>query len=132
MTTNSGTRITWPCSAGVGCVIDSAAMAKFVGDDIAFRANMFTLDMANPLVAARYLGRTVGRGESPIRRAAKLIGLTTQSKAICRDVATRVGAILDLGPQVRQALGQCDEHWNGKGAVLLTSRYRSVQRKRRF
>jgi len=101
-----------------GCVLDSAAMARFLEDDIAFRANMFPLDMASPMVAARYFGGTVVRGRSPLRQAAKMIGLTTQSKAICRDVATGVGAILDLGPHVRHALGQCDEHWNGKSAVL--------------
>jgi HD-GYP domain-containing protein (c-di-GMP phosphodiesterase class II) len=102
----------------LGCVLDSAALAPFVDDDIAFRAAMFPLDMANPLVAMRYFGRAVGRGESPIRRAANLIGLATKSVAICRDVALRVGGMLDLGPQVKEALGQCDEHWNGKGAVL--------------
>jgi HD-GYP domain-containing protein (c-di-GMP phosphodiesterase class II)/DNA-binding CsgD family transcriptional regulator len=102
----------------VGCVLDSAALASFVEDDITFRADMFTLDMADPLVAARYFGRTVGRGHGAVRRVGRLIGLARQSVAICRDVAVGVGGILDLGPQVRQALGECDEHWNGKGAVL--------------
>ena len=37
---------------------------------------------------------------------------------ICRDVAVHIGAMLDLAPAVNQALGQCDEHWDGKGAVL--------------
>lgn len=102
----------------VGCVIDVAAMAKFVQDDIAFRGDMFPLDMVNPVVATRYMARVVGRGDSPVRRAAKFVGITMQANAICRDVAMRVGGVLDLSPQVRQALGQCDEHWNGKGGVL--------------
>jgi HD-GYP domain-containing protein (c-di-GMP phosphodiesterase class II) len=102
----------------VGCVLDSAAMAGFVEDDISFRADMFPLDMANPVVALRYFSRNVGRGDRPVRRAAKLVGLTRQATAICRDVAVGVGGLLDLGPAVREALGQCDEHWNGKGAVL--------------
>ena len=53
-----------------------------------------------------------------MRRATKLVGLSTQATAVCRDVALRVGGILDLGDEVRQALGQCDEHWNGKSGVL--------------
>lgn len=101
-----------------GCVLDTAALAGFLEDDIAFRAGMFPLDMARPLVAMRYLGRTVGRGEAPLRRTAKLVRLSKQATAVCRDVALGVGGILDLGDEVRQALGQCDEHWNGKGGVL--------------
>ena len=41
-----------------------------------------------------------------------------QQQAVCRDVALQVGGLLDLGPAVKEALGQCDEHWNGKGPVL--------------
>ncbi|MPZ50801.1 MAG: HD domain-containing protein [Dehalococcoidia bacterium] len=33
-------------------------------------------------------------------------------------MALHVGGLLDLGPAVRGALGQCDEHWNGKGPAL--------------
>ena len=101
----------------VGCVLDSAAMAKFVDDDIALRAGMFEVDMDNPLVALRYMGRSVAQG-TPLRRIANLVGLATQSVAICRDVALGVGRILDLGDEIAQALGQCDEHWNGKNGVL--------------
>jgi HD-GYP domain-containing protein (c-di-GMP phosphodiesterase class II)/DNA-binding CsgD family transcriptional regulator len=102
----------------VGCVLDGAALARFVADDIVFRADMFELDMTKPMVALRYLARTVGRGEGPVRRAASLIGMATQTNTVCREVAVNVGGLLDLGPVVRQALGQCDEHWNGKSSVL--------------
>jgi HD-GYP domain-containing protein (c-di-GMP phosphodiesterase class II) len=101
-----------------GCVLDSAAMAGFVEDDIAFRADMFGLDLTNPVVAAKYFARTVGRGQTPARRATQLLGISAQIKAIGRDVALHVGGVIDLGPEVRTALGQCDEHWNGKGSVL--------------
>jgi len=100
-----------------GCVLDTAAAARFVGDDIAFRGGMFSLDMANPLVAVRYLARTAGRGRPLVRRAAGMVGLARQS-AVFRDVALHVGGLLDLGPAVRDAIGQCDEHWNGKAGVL--------------
>jgi len=100
-----------------GCVLDSAALACFVEDDIAFRAAMFPLDLASPLVAIRYFTRNVGRGRPPVRRAASVVGLARQS-AVFRDVALNVGGLLDLGPAVREALGQCDEPWNGKAGVL--------------
>ena len=51
-----------------GCVLDTAALAGFLEDDIAFRAGMFPLDMARPLVAMWYFGRNVGRGESPLAK----------------------------------------------------------------
>jgi HD-GYP domain-containing protein (c-di-GMP phosphodiesterase class II) len=102
----------------VGCVLDAAALARFLDDDIAVRAGMFSLDMANPLVALHYFARTVGRGETPVRRVANVVGLATQSIAICREVALGVGGLLDLGDEIGQALGQCDEHWNGKSGVL--------------
>jgi HD-GYP domain-containing protein (c-di-GMP phosphodiesterase class II) len=101
----------------VGCVLNGAAMAKFLDDDIALRAGMFQVDMDNPFVALRYLGGSVAQG-TPFRRLANLVGLATQSVAICRDVALGVGRILDLGEEIAQALGQCDEHWNGKNGVL--------------
>jgi HD-GYP domain-containing protein (c-di-GMP phosphodiesterase class II) len=100
-----------------GCVLDTAAVACFLDDDIAFRRGMFSLDMANPLVAVRYFGRNVGRDQPAMRRAASFIGLARQT-AVFRDVALNVGGLLDLGPSVREALGQCDEHWNGKAGVL--------------
>jgi HD-GYP domain-containing protein (c-di-GMP phosphodiesterase class II)/DNA-binding CsgD family transcriptional regulator len=101
----------------VGCVLDTAALARFLNDDIAARAGMFALDMDNPLVALPYLSRSVARG-LPFRRITNLVGLATQLMAICRDVALGVGRILDLGDEIAQALGQCDEHWNGKSGVL--------------
>jgi hypothetical protein len=100
-----------------GCVLDTAAVACFLDDDIAFRGGMFSLDMANPLVAVRYLGRNVAGDQPAMRRAARVIGLSRQA-AVFRDVALSVGGLFDLGPSVREALGQCDEHWNGKAGVL--------------
>jgi HD-GYP domain-containing protein (c-di-GMP phosphodiesterase class II) len=102
----------------VGCVLDGAALAGFVEDEIAFRGDMFELDMAEPAVAAKYFSRTVGRGRGPLRRAVSLIGMARQASTVCREVAMNVGGMLDLGPAVREALGQCDEHWNGKSSVL--------------
>lgn len=100
-----------------GCVVNTAAVARYLNDDITFRAGMFPLDMASPRVALQYFGRNVGAGQRPDRRVASLVGLSRQT-AVFRDVAVHVGGLLDLGPAIREALGQCDEHWNGKAGVL--------------
>jgi HD-GYP domain-containing protein (c-di-GMP phosphodiesterase class II) len=102
----------------IGCVLDGAAMACFVEDDIDFRGQMFEVDMAKPVVAMRFLARNVGAGEQLRRRVGSLIGLTRQGPAVFRDVAMHVGGLLSLGPAVQEALGQCDEHWNGKSSAL--------------
>lgn len=102
----------------VACVLDAAAMSRFVGDEIALRGAMFEQDLARPLTALRFFGRNVARGQSAVRRASGLVGLGRRAGAISRDVALRVGTMLDLSESVRQALGQCDEHWNGKAGVL--------------
>ena len=102
----------------VACVLDASAMARFVGDEIVLRGEMFEHDLANPLTALRFFGRNVARGQPAVRRASGLVGLARRAGTISRDVALRVGTMLGLSESVRQALGQCDEHWNGKAGVL--------------
>ncbi|HEX5139545.1 MAG TPA: HD domain-containing phosphohydrolase, partial [Dehalococcoidia bacterium] len=97
---------------------DGAVFADFVRDEIAVREKMVLLDPSKQLqMAAFFLGQ-VGAGDPPLRRLNKFLALGRQQQAVCRDVALQVGGLLDLGPAVREALGQCDEHWNGKGPVL--------------
>jgi hypothetical protein len=99
-----------------GCVLDTAAVACFLDDDIAFRGGMFSLDMANPLVAVRYLGRN-GAGDQPaMRRVARVIGLSRQA-AVFRDVALSVGGLFDLGPCVRRS-GSATSTGMGKPGCL--------------
>ncbi|MPZ49606.1 MAG: HD domain-containing protein [Dehalococcoidia bacterium] len=102
----------------VGCVLDGSAFAGFVKDEIAVREEMAMLDPSQPLKVAAFFLRHAGAGDPPLRRLTKLLSLGRQSQAICRDVALHVGGLLDLGPAIKEALGQCDEHWNGKGPVL--------------
>lgn len=102
----------------VACVLDAAAMSPFVGDEIALRGEMFGQDLANPLTALRFFSRHVARGRPALRRVSGLVGLARGAGAISRDVALGVGTLLDLSQSVQQALGQCDEHWNGKAGVL--------------
>ena len=102
----------------VGCILDGAAFADFVPDEIAVREKMVTLDPSKPLRVAAFFTTQAGAGDPPLKRLGKLFWLSRQSQAVCRDVALQVGDLLDLGPSIREALGQCDEHWNGKGPVL--------------
>ena len=102
----------------VGCVLDGAAFAGFVKDEIAVREEMVTLDPSHSLQMVAFFLRHAGAGDTPLRRLSKFVSLGRQSQAICRDVALHVGGLLDLGPVIKEALGQCDEHWNGKGPTL--------------
>src|SRR6188508_2564755 len=92
----------------VGCVLDGVVFSEFVGDEIAVRADMATLDPSKQLRMAAFFFRRVGAGDPPVRRIRKLLELSRQQEAVCRDVAMHVGGLLDLGPPIREALGQCD------------------------
>ena len=101
----------------VGCILDGSAFAEFLRDEIAVRAKMVTLNPVKQLEVAAFFIREAGAGDPPLRRLSKLFSLSRQQQAVCRDVALQVGGILDLSPEIKEALGQCDEHWNGKGSV---------------
>jgi HD-GYP domain-containing protein (c-di-GMP phosphodiesterase class II) len=102
----------------VGCTLDGAALSGFVQDEIALYERMVTLDPSRPLEVAAFFLRNAGAGDPPVSRLSKVLALPSQAQAICRDVALHVGGMLDLGPAIRQALGQCNEPWNGKGGYL--------------
>jgi HD-GYP domain-containing protein (c-di-GMP phosphodiesterase class II) len=102
----------------VGCILDGAVFSEFVRDEIAVRERMVLLDPSKQFEVAAFFLRHAGAGDPPLRRLSKFLSLGRQQQAVCRDVALQVGGLLDLGPAVREALGQCDEHWNGKGSVL--------------
>jgi HD-GYP domain-containing protein (c-di-GMP phosphodiesterase class II) len=102
----------------VGCIVDGAVFSEFVQDEISMRADMVLLDPTRHMEVTAFFLRWVGDGDWPLRRLRKLIALSSQQQAVCRDVAMQIGGLLDLGPAIRAALGQCEEHWNGKGPVL--------------
>jgi len=102
----------------VACVLNGAAYADCLRDEIEFRGRMFTVDMNRPVAAVSFFVRNAGAGEPPWRRVQKMVSLAGRSGAVSRDIAVGCGDLLDLGPAIREALGQCDEHWNGKYAVL--------------
>lgn len=102
----------------VGCVLDGSALSDFLKDEIDVRSKMVTLDPTDRLGLAAFFLREAGSGDPPWQRLKKVVSLSRQSQNVCRDVALHVGGLLDLGPAVREALGQCDEPWNGKGGML--------------
>ena len=102
----------------VGCILDGSVFAEFLTDEIAVQERLVMLDPSKPLGVGAFFFRQVGAGDPPVRRLSKFLSLGRQQQSVCRDVALQVGGLLDLGPAVKEALGQCDEHWNGKGPVL--------------
>ncbi|HTF51168.1 MAG TPA: HD domain-containing phosphohydrolase [Pseudonocardia sp.] len=108
--------------AWVGCISDSHELAKWFGDDLLLRSDSYQVDMAGPPMA-RFLLSHIGSGAPPLRRLTTIgrflasgVGDTAHSFLThCQttgDIAERLG----LGVDVRQALAQAFERWDGKGA----------------
>jgi HD-GYP domain-containing protein (c-di-GMP phosphodiesterase class II)/DNA-binding CsgD family transcriptional regulator len=102
----------------VACVLNEAAYADCLRDEIEFRSRMFVTDMNRLPTAISFFVRNVAIGDPPWRRVRKMLSLAAGSGRVSRDIAVQCGDMLNLGPAIREALGQCDEHWNGKYAVL--------------
>jgi HD-GYP domain-containing protein (c-di-GMP phosphodiesterase class II) len=103
----------------VGCTIEGTLFARYTADDIAASARTATVDFTNPLAVTSFAVRTFGAGQPPLQRARSLVSAAVSGNAafqsVCRDVAVRVGDMLDIGPSIQQALAQCHERWNGRG-----------------
>ena len=102
----------------VGCTIEGAALAHLFKDESDFGEQLVLVDRIRPIeVAAFFLGK-IGEGDPPLRRATKVLSAAlrgpSESQIICRDAALQVGEMLDLGPAIREAIGQCHEQWDGK------------------
>jgi HD-GYP domain-containing protein (c-di-GMP phosphodiesterase class II) len=103
----------------VGCTIESTILAEFSEDDIAISRRIATVDITNSLEVTAFGIRNFGAGQSPLRRAATVARAATSGRSmfteVCRDVALRLGDMLELGESIQQALAQCHERWNGRG-----------------
>jgi HD-GYP domain-containing protein (c-di-GMP phosphodiesterase class II) len=105
----------------VGCIADSRDAAAWFGDDIAYRAGVYDLDMA-PLPFLGYLLRLAGTGDPVPRRAAKVAGVLVDRgrsvqqslRAHCQ-VTSAVARRLGLTDEVCDALGFIFARWDGKG-----------------
>jgi HD-GYP domain-containing protein (c-di-GMP phosphodiesterase class II) len=107
--------------AWVGCVADTPEVATWFGDDIAYRADSYQIDLAG-LPMLGFMLRHVGAGGSAMHRlrlAANLV--MTGGQAIERGLQShclttaRMAERLGLGTDVRDPLQQVFTRWDGKG-----------------
>lgn len=103
----------------VGCTLEMASLAPLVKDEIAVGVELVRLDPTRMREAGAFFLRHAGAGEPLWRRLSMLATVARAGPApfqvVCRDVAMRVGDMINIGSAVRQALGQCHERWDGKG-----------------
>ena len=107
--------------AWVGCHADSYEQARWFGDDICLRANVYTSDLVG-LNKARFVMRNVGAGDAPAQRARTVMEFLLSGREametmhathclVAGDLARRLG----LGETVWDALLQVFERWDGNG-----------------
>jgi HD-GYP domain-containing protein (c-di-GMP phosphodiesterase class II) len=103
----------------VGCAIEGTVFATLGPDDIALSTKVATVDMGRPMEVAAFGLKNFGAGDPPLRRLRRVIAGATAGPAefqeVCRDVALRVGDMLDIGDTIKQTLAQCHERWDGSG-----------------
>lgn len=107
--------------AWVGCVADTPEVATWFGDDIAFRADYYQVDLAG-LPMLGFMLRHVGAGSPALQRirvAAKFAA--TGRKAVERGLLShclttaRMAERFGLGAEVCDPLQQVFTRWDGKG-----------------
>ncbi|MBI2710749.1 MAG: HD domain-containing protein, partial [Actinobacteria bacterium] len=123
-----------------GCTGVSFELSRVFGDDIAFRAGVFSVG-ASPFEQARYLVSRAGSHRGALGRAAVLGGLLrTRMHALERAflahcaVSARLAERLGLGESVVTSLWQTFARWDGKGlprglgseAILLPIRIANI------
>ena len=107
--------------AWVGCVADAPEVAAMFGDDIAFRADSFEVDLAGLSGMGFFLGHA-GRGGTWAHRA-RVAGTIVASggKAVAQGITSHclstsmMAEQLGLGSQVSVALRQFFSRWDGRG-----------------
>jgi HD-GYP domain-containing protein (c-di-GMP phosphodiesterase class II) len=107
--------------AWVGCVADTAEVAAWFGDDIAFRADSFKVDLAGLPLVGFVLGHA-GAGRPALQRLrlrANLLvtgGYAVQRGLMAHCISTaHMAARLGLGSQVCDSLPHVFTRWDGKG-----------------
>jgi hypothetical protein len=107
--------------AWVGCVADAPEVAASFGDDIAFRADSYDVDLAGPAAFGFFLSHA-GRGGSATHRLRKAAGLVlTGGRQVARGIQSHcltTSALADrlgLGADVGAALRQFFTRWDGQG-----------------
>jgi HD-GYP domain-containing protein (c-di-GMP phosphodiesterase class II) len=107
--------------AWVGCVADTYEVATWFGDDIAFRADSYEVDLAG-LPMLGFMLRHVGAGAPVLQRVRRAGSLfATGGQAVRRGLMShcistaQLADKLGLGPAVREPLKQMFARWDGKG-----------------
>jgi HD-GYP domain-containing protein (c-di-GMP phosphodiesterase class II)/DNA-binding CsgD family transcriptional regulator len=107
--------------AWVGCVADTPEVARWFGDDIAFRSDSYQVELTGLSGLGFMLGH-VGAGDPAVHRlrlAATLVA--TGGKGVERGLlshcltTSKMAELLGMGPQVCGALQQFFTRWDGKG-----------------
>jgi HD-GYP domain-containing protein (c-di-GMP phosphodiesterase class II) len=107
--------------AWVGCHVDSYEQARWFGDDIALRNDIYKSDLTG-INKVRFAVRHVGAGAPPVQRARTALELLSSRREAMASmhathciVAGELAKRLGLGEAVREALLQVFERWDGKG-----------------
>jgi HD-GYP domain-containing protein (c-di-GMP phosphodiesterase class II) len=111
--------------AWVGCHVDAYEQARWFGDDIALKADVYGVDFAGARKTVFAL-RHLGAGERPLQRGRTALQFLASGGRQAIEgmhsthclVTSRLAERLGLGPQVRDALLQAFERWDGKGDPL--------------
>jgi len=105
----------------IGCHADSHEFAHWFGDDLAMRRSSYEYDWAGPAYQLFVL-RSVAQGESPTRRAARMLALMSAPHAHmarlihshCMSAGT-LAARIGLDERVQEGVRAGFERWDGKG-----------------
>jgi HD-GYP domain-containing protein (c-di-GMP phosphodiesterase class II) len=107
--------------AWVGCVADSHELAQWFGDDRQLRADSYSVDKVG-LPMLRFMMGHVAAGAAPMRRAAMMgrfltggVRTATDSFTTHCETTADIADRLGLPDEVRRALPQAFERWDGKG-----------------
>jgi HD-GYP domain-containing protein (c-di-GMP phosphodiesterase class II) len=107
--------------AWVGCVADAPEVSASFGDDIAFRADSYDVDLGG-LSGYRYFLGHAGAGSSPGARAkAAAALLATGGRKVLQGIqghcliTSTLAQRLELDDAVSEAVGQFFARWDGRG-----------------
>ena len=107
--------------AWVGCVADAPEVARWFGDDIAFRADSYGFDLGG-LSGQRFFLGHAGAGGSPAHRARMAASLMASGGSRVMQgiqghclTTSALSDQLGLGDRVSAALRQFFSRWDGKG-----------------
>ena len=108
--------------AWVGCHIDAYEQAKWFGDDLALKGGFRQIDPVGLRAAGQFLG-VIGTGRRGVDRAVHTLRFFAGGTRNAADMlhnhgyaADQLAADLDLSDDVRAAVWQTFERWDGRGA----------------